>query len=241
MKIPIVKEYGSWAVFIFSCIAGVTTGMLTRPWLTGKDFSAVTVFTILGLVLLINAKSPLSIALRAQNGRRRHILWFVFFGVTGSIFLIPFFHKGFMTFLIFSPLVLSYVVLLTSGKEHNLVTELNGFALLTLSAPVVYFVITGQMSFRLFFAVLIYFASGVFKVRMRARKTPLFRWIMVLYCAFSFIVFPVFLNISSIVLLPLIENIVSIISMHEEKLKTTGNIELIKGLIFTFLLGIFWQ
>jgi hypothetical protein len=37
MKIPIVKEYGSWAVFIFSCIAGVMTGMLTRPWLTGKD------------------------------------------------------------------------------------------------------------------------------------------------------------------------------------------------------------
>lgn len=241
MKIPIVKEYGSWAVFIFSCIAGVMTGMLTRPWLTGKDFSAVTVFTILGLVLLINAKNPLSLALRAQDARRGHLFWFIFFGVTGSILLIPFFKKGFMTFLIFSPLVFSYVVLLSSGKEHNLLAELNGFALLTLSAPVVYFVITGQMSFRLFFAVFIFFASGVFKVRMRVRKTPLFRWIMALYCAFSFFIFPVFLNISSIVLLPLIENIVSIITMHEEKLKTTGNIELTKGLIFTFLLGIFWQ
>jgi hypothetical protein len=219
----------------------MTTGMLTRPWLTGRDFSAVTFFTILGFVLLINAKNPLTRALRARDGRGRHLVWFVFFAVTGSVLLMPFFKKGFMTFLIFSPLVLSYVVLLSSGKEHDLLTELNGFALLTLSAPVVHFVITGHMSFRLFFAVFIFFASGVFKVRMSVRKTPIFRWIMVIYCALSFSLFPLFLNISPVVLLPLIENIVSVIRMREEKLKTTGNIELVKGLVFTFLLGIFWQ
>jgi uncharacterized membrane protein HdeD (DUF308 family) len=143
--------------------------------------------------------------------------------------------------LFFSPLVLSYLVLILKGKEHNLLTELNGFALLILSAPIVYFVITGELSLRLFFAVFVFFASGVFKVRARIKKTHFFRWIAVVYCAFAFIIFHSLLNISPVVLLPLVENIVSMVRMREEKLRTTGNIELIKGLVFTSLLGIFWQ
>jgi hypothetical protein len=241
MKIPLVKEHGSWAVFIFSCAAAVTTGLLTRPWHSARDFSDITILTIMGLVLLINSKSPLMSAVRTKEGKKEHLLWFASFCIFGCILLIPFLNEGFRSFLFFSPLVLSYLVLILKGKEHNLLTELNGFALLILSAPIVYFVITGELSLRLFFAVFVFFASGVFKVRARIKKTHFFRWIAVVYCAFAFIIFHSLLNISPVVLLPLVENIVSMVRMREEKLRTTGNIELIKGLVFTSLLGIFWQ
>jgi hypothetical protein len=249
MKIPIVKEHGSWAVFIFSCAAGIITGLLTRPWLTGRDFSLGILFTVLGLVLLINSKNPLTVILRSKgrkyesNGsyqNKEQLLWFVLFSIIGFILLIPFSMGGLKTFLFFSPLILSYIILLSRGKEHHLIAELNAFALLTLSAPIVYFVITEEISLRLYLAVFIFFAAGVFKVRARIRKTLTYRWLMILYCAAS-LVFFVYLNISAIVLLPLFENIISVLWMREEKLRTTGNIELIKGVIFTTLLGFFWQ
>lgn len=241
MKIPIVKEYGSWAVFIFSCAAGIVTGILTRPWQTGKDFSMDTLLTILGLMLLINSKNPLSSALRTKGQRKEHLLWFMFFSLVGFVLLTPFLTNGIKTFLFFSPLVLSYMILLSRGKEHYLLTELNGFALLTLSAPIIYFVITGEMSLRLYLAVFIFFAAGVLKVRVRIKKTLAYRWLMIFYCTASSLVFFYYLNISVVVLLPLLENIISVLWMREEKLKTTGNAELIKGVIFTILLIFFWQ
>jgi hypothetical protein len=254
MKIPIVKEYGSWAVFIFSCVAGLITGLLTRLWQTGKDFSMDTLLTILGLMLLINSKNPLSSALRTKSEstclpqrqartegqRKEHLLWFMFFSLVGFVLLIPFLTNGIKTFLFFSPLVLSYMILLSRGKEHYLLTELNGFALLTLSAPIIYFVITGEMSLRLYLAVFIFFAAGVLKVRVRIKKTLAYRWLMIFYCTAS-LVFFYYLNISVVVLLPLLENIISVLWMREETLKTTGNAELIKGVIFIILLIFFWQ
>ncbi len=241
MKIPIVNEYGSWAVFIFSAASGITTGLLTRPWQTGRDISVTTLLTVLGLTLLINSKNPLTSAARATGNRKEHFLWFALFATAGLVLLIPFLTEGLNAFYVFSPLVLVYAALLFSGNEHSLFTELNGFALLTLSSAVIYFVITGEMSFRLYLAVFVFFAAGVFKVRARIKKTSFFRWLMISYCIIAFIIFPYYLNISAIALLPLIENILSVIVMREEKLKTTGNIELVKGVIFTILLGIFRQ
>jgi hypothetical protein len=241
MKIPIVKEYGSWAVFIFSCSAGITTGFLTRPWQSGRDVSLSTLLTVLGLTLLINAKNPLTSAVRAKGKRTEDLLWFALFIVTGLAFLVPFLSEGLTKIIIFLPLVVSYVILLSRGKEHSLLTELNGFSLLTLSAPILYFVISGELSLRLYGAVFIFFAAGVFKVRAQLKRTATFRWAMVFYCLGSLIAFSRLLHIPALVLLPLVENIISVVKMREEKLSTTGNIELIKGLIFTVLLGLFWQ
>ena len=240
MKIPIVKEYGSWAVFIFSCSAGITAGLLARPWQTGKDFSLATLLTVLGLIFLINSKNPLSSVLRTGGREKEHLLWFMFFSLAGIALLIPFLTEGAKPFLVFSPLVFGYVILLSGRQEHNIFTELTGFALLTLSAPVIYFVITGELSLRLYLAVFIFFAEGVFKVKARIKKTLAYRWLMILYCAASFIVFFYYLNISAIVLLPLFENFVYVLWMRDEKLVTTGNIELLKGVVFTVLLGFFW-
>lgn len=241
MKIPVVKEYGSWAVFIFACAAGITTGYLTSPWQSGRDYSLTLLLTVLGLALLINAKNPLSTIARSRRYKRSDLLWFVFFVSAGGILLIPFMNRGVHVFSMYSPLIIVYIILLLAGKEHSLVTELNGFALLTLSAPVVYFVITGEESPRLFLAVFVFFAAGVFKVRMRLRRTPFFRYVMALYCVFAVLIYVLVAGISAAVLLPLLENLASAVKMKEERLRTTGNIELVKGVIFTVLLGIFWE
>jgi hypothetical protein len=116
------------------------------------------------------------------------------------------------------------MILLLYGKEHYLITELTGFALLTLSAPILNFVITGVMSVKLLLAVFIFFAAGVFKVKARMKKTLSYRWLMVIYCACALIFF-LRLNISYAILLPLIENIVSVIWMREEKLEITFSSE----------------
>ncbi len=240
MKIPVVKEYGSWAVFIFSCTAGITTGLLTKPWQTGKSFSLEMLLTVVGLVLLINSKNPLSSLLKKRTQQKEHLVWYLFFSLTGLVLLAPVLIKGINTFLLFLPFVVSYMILLLYGKEHYLITELNGFALLTLSAPITYFVITGVIPVKLLLAVFIFFAAGVFKVKARMKKTLAYRWLMVIYCACAFILFLLF-NIASVILLPLFENIISVVWMREEKLRMTGNIELIKGIIFTVLLAFYWK
>ena len=239
MKIPVVKEWGSWVVFSSSCLAGLITGLKTQPWLAGRDFTKVTALTILGSAFLINSKNPLASAIRSKE-KKEHILWFLFFALTGLVFLIPFLIEGIKTFQIFAILIASYIILLSSGKEHHLAAELNGFALLTISAPVVYFAVTGEMSWKLYLAVTAFFAAGVFKVRLRLRKTLLFRWVMVLYCAFTSIIFHL-AGIPVVLLLPLIENVITAVWLREEKLRTTGNIELTKGIVFLIFTGLFWN
>ncbi len=131
-KIPFVKEWGSWTVFIYSCSAGLIAGLQTRPWQTGNGFSIKTLVTILGLVFLVNSKAPLTSLLRAGEKRVEHLGWFLFFGLTGLALLMPFLIDGTRIFFVSSLLVLTYFVFVSSGKEHSLFAELNGFALLTL-------------------------------------------------------------------------------------------------------------
>ncbi len=239
MKVPLVKEWGSWVVFVTSCLAGLITGLQTRPWLTGRKFAALTALTILGMAFLINAKNPLASVIRSKV-KKEQVTWLLFFTVTGLALLIPFLSEGLGTFSVFSVIVTSYVILLASGKEHHIATELSGFCLLTVAAPAVYFAVTGVMSWKLYLAVSVFFSAGVFKVRLRLRKTPLFRWVMILYCAAAATTFYL-LNIFVIILLPLIENIMTAVWLREEKLRTTGNIELAKSIAFLILTGFFWK
>ncbi len=238
MKIPIVKEWGSWIVFSSSCLAGLIAGLLTQPWLK-RDFTPITVLTILGLTFLINSKNPLSLALRVKE-KKEHIMWFLSFMLTGTALLLPFLIEGVKTFLPFVVLILSYVVLLSIGEEHHIMSELNGFALLTIAAPIVYFTVTGDMSWKIYFAVTIYFAAGVFKVKLRLKKTFFFRCIMILYCIIAALFFYI-MKISLLLLIPLSENILAAIWLRDERLRTTGNIEFIKSVLFILFIGIFWR
>ena len=240
MKVPFVKEWGSWVVFSASCLAAVITGLMTRLWQADMTLAIKSVLTISGMFLLINSKNPLASIVRTKGEKKEHIVWFVLFSAVGLLLLTPFLISGMKHFSIFSLLVLAYVVLLKVGKEHHILAELNGFALLTLSAPIVYFVVTGEVSLRLYAAVLMFFGAGVFKVKVRLRKTVYSRTVMVLYCILSVIVFGL-LNINAIILLPMAENVISSVLMKEEKLRTTGNIELVKSIVFVVLMSLFWH
>ncbi len=82
MKIPVVKEWGSWVVFVSSLLAALTAGLLTQPWETDRDFSGLTIITILGLTLLVNSKNPLASALKTRWKKKEHVLWFLLFSIS---------------------------------------------------------------------------------------------------------------------------------------------------------------
>jgi hypothetical protein len=240
MKVPVVKEWGSWVVFISSCLAAFCAALKTGPWETGRNFFIPLLLTIIGLAFLINSKNSLTSVFRTKGEVTEHWLWLFFFGLAGLTLMLPFLLLGIKEFTGFSFLIMSYIVILSLGREHHILAELNGFALLTLAAPIVYFVISGEVSLRLYIAVMLFFAAGVFKVRVRLKKNLFYRWVMVMYCAAALLVFYL-LAIPVILLLPLIENIISVIFMREERLRTTGYTELVKGIIFIILIANFWR
>jgi hypothetical protein len=221
-------------------LSALIAGLLSDPEGNVRDYFGVTALTITGMALLINSKNPLASVLRAKTDRVEHVRWFLLFSFSGLVLLIPFLIKGAHVFWFCAVPALSYAALLYKGREHNLITEYIGFALLTLSAPVVYFAVTGELSSDLYAAVLLFFGAGVFKVRVRIRKTLMYRWAMVFYCAAALVVYRL-LDISVIILLPLLENVVSVIMMREERLRETGYTELIKGIAFIALIALFWN
>jgi len=240
MKVPLVREWGSWVVFGASCLAAIAAGFSTQKWEAGSDIIERTIATIAGLFFLINTKPPLVAAFRAKGTKGGHIAWFLVFTATGLLLLAPFLRSDIGRFAPFLILAVSYVLLVWSGKEHHVIAELNGFALLTASAPLLYFVITGMVSIKLYAAVLLFFAAGVLKVRVRLRKTLFYRVLMIAYCAVILNIFYV-LHMNLVLLVPFAENVISALWPREEKLKTTGNIELAKSIVFVILVGIFWE
>lgn len=239
-RVPFVKEWGSWAVFIYSCATGLAAGLLTRPWQAGNGYSLRTFAAILGLVFLVNSKAPFGSFLRAQKDDKEHLGWLMLFVLTGLALLLPFLLEAAQILIVSVLLVALYMGFVSAGKEHYLLAELNGFALLALSAPIVYFVVTGDLSWRLYAAVLVYFSAGVLKVRARLKKTFFYRVLMLIYCAAAPLFYS-YAGIPVILLLPLLENVLSVILMKEERLRTTGNIELIKGALFLLLVVFFWE
>lgn len=240
LKIPVVKEHGSWVVFLLSCLSGIIASLTKYPLHDAGENVGKTFMTAGGLALLVNAKRPLT-SLLGKNGRRKeNFLWFLLFCSVGLALLAPFLQNGLRPFICFSPLLIMYVGCLYIRKEHAFVAEFLGFALLTLSAPIMYFVLTGVVSTRIYLAVLVYFASGILKVRMRVRRDLRGRLSMILYCLITPAIF-VALRMSPYLLIPLIDNVLSAVRNGDVNLRTLGNIEMAKGLIFCALLLVFWQ
>ncbi|MBI4825304.1 MAG: YwiC-like family protein [Nitrospirae bacterium] len=235
MRIPLVKEHGAWFVFVLSCAAGILAAKTISEY--GTLFKIL--LTSAGIALLINSKALLSPLVKGRRMDKAALAWTALFLTSGLLLLSPFLERGLTHFIVFSPLVVFYLFFIAVNREHLLIAELAGFSLLTMAAPIIFFMATGVLSLKLYVAVFLFFGAGVFKVRMRMKKTAFFRAVMATYC-FSVLIIYYYRNIPCIMLLPLLENIANAIWFRDEKLKVTGNVELVKGIMFLTLLYLFY-
>ena len=172
---PIVpKEHGAWAVLYGAFLAGVgVAGRLTVPGML-----------LLGAVtLLAFANGPLALLLRSAAGplpsteRRRALVWIAIYAAGAAACLAPLVAVYRMTFLFPFAMVAACAFLLRGffvrqGDDRSLPGELVGMAALTLVGPMAHAVaVNGAQPIGavLWLLLILFFASGVFYVRMRIR------------------------------------------------------------------------
>jgi Flp pilus assembly protein protease CpaA len=101
------------------------------------------------------------------------------------------------------------------------------------------FLLTAGLDARLFLGVALYFTAGVFKVKTLLLRKTQDRILGALYVMLSAYVYRR-MHIPLIVLLPLIDNLIVAAWPYKVKLKTTGWIEVAKGLAFLGLFGFYY-
>jgi hypothetical protein len=121
--------------------------------------------------------------------------------------------------------------------EHSILTEISGFVLLSLSSLFARLAASGVIDPALFIAVAVFFTAGVFKVRVQFKKGVAQRILMVIYIAFAFIVYQL-IPIPVLALLPLIDNLIFSITLYRVKVRVTGWLEVLKGVIFLLLMAL---
>ena len=217
----ILKEYGSWSVLLVAFVLGLAVSR-AFPWQT------VPVLAALGL--LINSKQAYTKWVR-QPAVRRHLVVFLGQVALGAVVLLVVFRSGLPQ--LFPLLVLPAAYLLSNrfAGEHFVLTELLGFALLSLAAVLAKFLVVGGVDVRLFVATALYFTAGVFKVKAVLLKKVRDRVLTVLYVAFAAYSYHRF-HIALLILLPLVENVVMALTLYKVRLQTTGWIEVTKSMLF---------
>jgi YwiC-like protein len=220
-----LKEYGSWSVLIVAYLIGIGVS---------RAFSWTLVPLFLSLGLLINSKQAFTKWNRGTRDRRSLVIFLAQIAVAAAILVALF--RGDIPMLL--PLLVFPAAYLLSNKiagEHFILTELLGFALISLAAVLAKFLLTGGLDVRLFLGVAFYFTAGVFKVKTLLLRKTRDRVLGVLYLLLSVFVYHR-LHIPLIILLPLADNLIIALSPYKVKLKTTGWIEVAKSLA---LLGLF--
>jgi YwiC-like protein len=220
-----LKEYGSWSVLIVAYLIGIGVS---------RAFSWTLVPLFLSLGLLINSKQAFTKWNRGTRDRRSLVIFLAQIAVAAAI-LIPIF-GGDVPMLL--PLLIFPAAYLISNKiagEHFILTEMLGFALISLAAVLAKFLLTGGLDVRLFLGVALYFTAGVFKVKTLLLRKTKDRVLGSLYILFSVYVY-FRMHIPLLILLPLIDNLIVALRPYKVKLKTTGWIEVAKSLV---LLGMF--
>jgi hypothetical protein len=220
-----LKEYGSWSVLIIAyCIGiGVT-----------RSFAWAVVPVFLALALLINSKQAFMKWVR-QPSVRRHLGIFLAQIIVAAAILLAVYGDAVMTLLPLLIFPAAYLLSNRLGGEHFVLTELLGFALLSLAAVLAKFTIVEGVDVRLFAGVAMYFTAGVFKVKAVLLKKTRDRVLSVLYIVLATYVYDR-MHINLIILLPLAENIFMAATLYKVRLQTTGWIEVAKSLLF---LGLF--
>ena len=225
----VLKEYGSWSVLTLSFLAGLGVSR-SAPW------QALPVFV--ALALLINAKQAYMKWVRRVN-TARSLAIFLAQIATASVLLIGVFGRSLPQLLPLLIFPAAYLSMTRLSGEHSLITELLGFCLLSLAAVLAKFLVVEGVDVRLFVATAFYFTAGVFKIKAILLKKNRDRVFTVLHVLLTLLVYQRF-HIAWVILIPLVENIVSVVTLYRVPLKTTGWIEVAKSTVFALLLATFF-
>jgi hypothetical protein len=221
----ILKEYGSWSVLIVAFIIGLGVSR-AFPWQS--------VPVLLALGLLVNSKQAYTKWIR-KTGDRTPLIVFLGQVTIAAVILIALFGESIPQLFPLLVLPAAYLLMNRFAGEHFVVTELLGFALLSLAAVLAKFLVVQGVDVRLFVATALYFTAGVFKVKAVLFKKMRDRVLTVLYVLFALYAYERF-HISGIVLLPLVENVIMAVTLYKVRLQTTGWIEVVKSLAFLGLM-----
>jgi hypothetical protein len=224
-----LREYGSWSVLIIAYLTGL---------IASRGFTWQTIPLFLALGLLINSKQALTKWIR-EKGNRPALLIFLGQLFAATLILIAVFGQDVPRLLPLLIFPAAYLLMSRFAGEHFILTEVLGFALISLAAVLAKFAVTGGVDVRLFVAVAFYFTAGVFKVKALLLKKTRDRILTVLYVVLAAFVYRGF-HVSLIVLLPLIDNLVAAALLYKVKLQTTGWIEVAKSVLFLTLMSIYY-
>ena len=225
----ILKEYGSWSVLTVAFLVGLGVSR-AFPW------RAVPLYAALGL--LINSKQAYMKWTR-QPSVRKHLGVFLLQIAAASLVLLSLFAGNLPLVLPLLIVPAAYLLMNRFAGEHHILTELLGFALLSLAAVLARFLVVEGVDVRLFVATALYFTAGVFKVKAVLFKKTRDRVLTVLYVLFALYAYQRF-HVASVVLLPLAENIVMAVTLYKVRLQTTGWIEVAKSLAFLVLMIVYF-
>jgi hypothetical protein len=207
---PIVpKEHGAWAVLYGSFLAGAgVAGRVTFP----------VVCLLVGITAATFANGSLTILARSPAGpvhaerRRQALTWFLLYGAAAAAAFVPLLSIFRMTFLLPFGLAAAFflvarAVLIGKHEDRSLIGELVGTAGLSMVGAIAHAVAAGEVrpiGTVLWLLLFLFFASGIFYVRMRVygmvaqRKgvttasNPA-RWSCVLFHALLIVVVPALL------------------------------------------------
>ncbi len=219
-----LKEYGSWSVLIVAYLIGIGVSK-------AFTWTAIPLFVALGL--LINSKQAYTKWSRRTEDRKSLII-FIGHIAAATIVLLAVFGSDIPMLLPLLVFPLAYLVMNKFAGEHSVLTEVLGFTLLSLSAVLAKFLLTGGVDVRLFVGTAVYFTAGVFKVKALLLKKKKDRVLTMLHVVFAALVYQR-MHIPVIILLPLVDNLIVSAFLYKVKLQTTGWIEVGKSLIFLFL------
>jgi hypothetical protein len=224
-----LKEYGSWSVLTVAFLAGAGVS---------RTFSWTLLPLFFGLGLLINSKQAFMKRLRRPEDRASLI---IFLGhiVVAAALLAAIFGSRIPALLPLLVLPAAYLLTNKLAGEHFILTELLGFALLSLAAVLAKFLLTAELDMSLFAGVALYFTAGVFKVKTLLFKKTQDRILGVLYAAFAAYVYHR-LSLPLIALLPLADNLIAAAALYKVRLQTTGWIEVAKSLVWLGLFSVYY-
>ncbi len=221
----LLKEYGSWGVMLISWLTGLAVS---------RSFSFRALAALVAIALAMNSKQALSLWMRGPGGAKYRGL-FLFQAAAAAAIFLALFGNEIRIFLPYAILPAAYILLNRFFGEHAAATEVTGFFLLAMSAPIAKFSVTSQFDLRLFLAAALFFTAGVFKVRVQFRKRFADRAVMMIYVLLAFDVY-YFLKLPVVALIPFIDNLLFSITLYKVKLRIAGWLEVAKGLVFLILM-----